>query len=120
VEDLDRGRLYLPVEDLERFSVSVGQLQARRMTRDIAALIEFQVHRAEALYARARDVLPMLPPANRECLRVAMTLYADILGQVRSSGFDVLRGRASVGTGRRLAVAAPAAARAWLHRGRTT
>jgi phytoene synthase len=107
-EDLDRGRVYLPQEDLDRFGVSDESLAAARTRAraddHIRALVRFEVARARAHYALAAPGVPMLAPASQSCIRTAFHLYAAILDQVQRQGFDVFEGRAVVPGGIRMRV----------------
>lgn len=104
-EDLDRGRVYLPLTDLEAFGVTVDDLRARRVTPAIVALLEHEMARAEEHYAAALPGIALLDAGSRACVRVAYTLYRDILDAVRASGYRVLDRRARVPMRRRLSVA---------------
>jgi phytoene synthase len=109
-EDLDRGRVYLPREDLDRFGVTADSLaSARRDGRadeSIRDLIRFEVDRARDHYALAAPGVPMLAPASQGCIRTAFHLYASILDQVQRQDYDVFAGRAVVPRRTRLRVAA--------------
>jgi 15-cis-phytoene synthase len=99
-EDLQRGRVYLPVEDLERFGVE----PARRCVDDAwRALMRFEIERNRELYRRADAGLPMLQGAARRCVRAARVLYAQILDRIEAAEYDVFSGRARVPTWRKLA-----------------
>ncbi|GAA5177292.1 phytoene/squalene synthase family protein [Rugosimonospora acidiphila] len=109
-EDLERDRLYLPLEDLARFGVSVDDLRAAKRagvaTEPIRALIAFEVDRAREHYARAAVGVTMLAPTSQACIRTALLLYRGILDEVARAGYDVLARRATVPGSRRLRVAA--------------
>jgi len=109
-EDLERGRLYLPLEDLDRFGVTQRDLvvaAARgRATGPIRDLIGYEVERARAHYAAAAPGVPLLAPASQACIRAAYHLYGGILDEVVRADHDVFLRRATVSTRRRLAVAA--------------
>ncbi|MHB1739586.1 MAG: phytoene/squalene synthase family protein [Actinomycetes bacterium] len=111
-EDLDRGRVYLPMEDLARFGLTRADLQARVTTPAVRALLAFEIDRARRLYAQARPGLAMVHPTSRACLQTAFELYGEILDAVERSGYRVLERRVSVPLSRRLAVAGPALLRA--------
>lgn len=119
-EDLDRGRVYFPAEDLERFGLSREDLFAARAARRpppaVRELLAFEAARTRELYARAVPGLDMVHPTSRDCLRTAYRLYGGILDEVERAGFDVLDRRVRVGTSRRLAVAVPGLVRARLAR----
>ncbi|HEV7826493.1 MAG TPA: phytoene/squalene synthase family protein [Mycobacteriales bacterium] len=116
-EDLDRGRVYLPEEDLYRFGVDRAGLERRVATPGVKELLRYEITRARALYAHAHTGVPLLHPTARDCIRTALVLYGDILGAVEAAGYDVLARRVRVGTARRLRVAGPALVRAsWARR----
>ncbi|MBO0868716.1 MAG: phytoene/squalene synthase family protein [Micromonosporaceae bacterium] len=107
-EDLQRGRIYLPLKDLADFGVPPADLCAGVTTGPIRALIAFEVDRARAHYARAAHGIPMLAPSSQACIRTAYRLYGGILDEVERAGYDVLGRRVTVPNRRRLAVAASA------------
>ena len=80
-EDLDRGRVYLPEEDLDRFGADPW---TRTVTPEWRELMRFEIARARALYASADQGLPWLPPRSAACVRTARILYSRIL--VRDRG----------------------------------
>ncbi|HVW80912.1 MAG TPA: phytoene/squalene synthase family protein [Mycobacteriales bacterium] len=111
-EDLTRGRVYLPKEDLTAFGVTTDDLLARKVNANIKALLAFEISRAHGLYRSAEPGIELLHPASRDCVRTAFRLYRGILDAVERSGYRVLDRRASVSSPRRFAVAAPAVVRA--------
>jgi phytoene synthase len=111
-EDLQRGRVYLPQEDLDTFGVTREMLGRGQVTPLIRELLRFEIERTRALYAFAEPGVTMLHPTSRDCLRTAITLYGGILDSVERAGYQVLTQRVGVPLTRRLAVALPAMARA--------
>lgn len=111
-EDLRRGRVYLPQEDLDRFGVTRADLAAGVVTPAVADLLRFEVARARRLYAGARPGVEMLHPSSRDCIRTATELYGGILDRVEQAGYQVLTQRVRVGLPRRLRVAVPGLVRA--------
>ncbi|QSB17456.1 phytoene/squalene synthase family protein [Natronosporangium hydrolyticum] len=109
-EDLDRGRIYLPQQDLARFGVTPAGLRAAaaRGSADpaIRSLIRYQVTRAHQHYAAAAPGVTMLTPSSQACIRAAYHLYAEILTEVARVDFDVFRRRAVVPRARRARLAA--------------
>lgn len=104
-EDLDRGRIYLPLEDLERFGVAERDLHARDATPAFQRLLAFEIERTRALYRRAEVGWTMLEPASRLCIRIAHRCYREILDRIEAADYDVFRVRAAVPTRRKLAIA---------------
>ncbi|MFY1697170.1 MULTISPECIES: phytoene/squalene synthase family protein [unclassified Solwaraspora] len=111
-EDLERGRTYLPDEDLDRFGLTRADLveaaRRRRATPAIIELIQYEIARAQAHYTAAAPGITMLEPASQACIRTAYALYGGILDEVAAQGYDVFRRRATVPHRRRAAVAARA------------
>lgn len=105
-EDLDRGRIYLPLKDLAEFGVSPEDLRARQATRAIRALVAFEVDRARAHYALAATGIPLLHPSSQACIRAAYRAYGAILDEVVRADYDVFERRATVPLPRKLALAA--------------
>ncbi|WP_410620143.1 phytoene/squalene synthase family protein [Amycolatopsis sp. cmx-8-4] len=112
-EDLDRGRLYLPLDELAAFGVSRELLERRRPDPRIRAAMAYFVARTRAVYRRAEAGVPLLRPESRPCVRTALTLYEGILDEIAALDHDVLTRRAVVPKTRRLAVALPAFAAVW-------
>ncbi|MEW9531263.1 phytoene/squalene synthase family protein [Microbispora sp. NPDC049125] len=103
-EDLARGRIYLPLADLDKFGVAEADLAARRATPAVRELVAFEADRARDHYRQALEGIDMLAPSSRPCVRAAYELYSGILHQVEAAGHDVLAGRARVPRRRRLAI----------------
>jgi phytoene synthase len=101
-EDLDLGRIYLPLKDLARFGVTPDDLRARLATPAVRDLVTFEVERAREHYARAALGVPMLAPTSQACVRTAYRLYGGILDEVVGAGYDVFSRRATVPNRRRL------------------
>jgi len=105
-EDWDRGRIYLPLEDLDRFGVDEWDFRARHVSAGFRRLLAFEVARARALYRRAEQGWTMLEPASRAGIRIAHRCYAEILNRLEAADYQVFRVRAAVPTRRKLAIAA--------------
>lgn len=102
-EDLDRGRVYVPMEDVERFGAGTA-LAERRVTPAWVELLRFEIDRARAYYASAAAGIPLLPARSRRCVAAAHHLYGAILDQIEAAGYDVWSARARVPRRRKLAV----------------
>jgi len=111
-EDLRRGRVYLPQEDLDVFGVSRRMLAAGVVTAPVRELVKFEIERTRRLYAFAEPGISMLHPTSRDCVRTAFTLYGGILDAVEAAHYQVLTQRVSVPLSERLKVALPALRRA--------
>ena len=95
-EDAERGRIYLPVDELERFAVPVQDISQRQYSERFTALMEFQAQRAQALYTEA---LAMLPAADFRAQKPGLmmaAIYRDLLREIEKDGFAVLHQRTSL------------------------
>ncbi len=94
-EDLDRGRVYIPQEDVRRFGVD---LWSRRCMPEFVALMKFEIARCRELYDSADKGIAMLPARSARCIRAARVLYSRILERIEAQSYDVFSHRASVPT----------------------
>ena len=111
-EDLDRGRVYLPLEDLERFGLTRQHLETRQVTPSVRALLQFQIARVRRLSLRADAGIPLLHPTSRPCIEAAQELYVGIVDEVEAIDYQVFDRRATTSTARRAGVAGAAYGRA--------
>jgi 15-cis-phytoene synthase len=95
-EDAARGRIYLPAEDLARFRYSNDALCGRALTPAFAALMEFQIARAERFYQRGLRGVLLLNKDARLAIALSVTLYQGILHRIRRNHYDVFGARAHV------------------------
>jgi phytoene synthase len=102
-EDLDRGRQYLPQDDLLRFDVDLTE---RRRSSEFVALMRFEIDRCRELYRSAEVGIDMLPHRSAQCIRAAHTVYARILDEIERLDYDVFARRARVPTSAKLALTA--------------
>ena len=101
-EDLDRGRVYVPQEDLRKFGADPWKRQA---TPEWCDLMAFEIARTRRYYESADLGIPMLPPTSARCIRGARMLYSGILYEIEKAGYDVFARRVRVPTWKKLAVA---------------
>lgn len=111
-EDLDRGRVYLPLDELARFDVTRAVLERRVATPQVKAALRHQIDRVKRLQERSRPGVDMLHPSSRDCIEAARELYCGIADQVVAIDYEVFKKRAKVPMTRRLSVALPAWRRA--------
>lgn len=119
-EDLDRGRVYLPADELAAHGVDRDLLMwchttKRTDTRVRNALAE-QHAVTRRIYDYARHGVDLLHPRSRACVGAAAVLYSEILDRIEAIDFDIFNQRATVGNGRRLQVAGAGLLRAWRSR----
>ena len=108
-EDLDRGRVYIPQEDLRRFDadpVAERERVARGLgvSRAWVALMRFEIERCDELYRSADLGVAMLPGRSGRCIRSARVLYSRIGRRIEAQGYDVFSQRARVPTWRKIAL----------------
>jgi len=106
--DADRGRIYLPQEDLRKFGYREEDLLAHAYTPSFTSLMRFQCSRARGFYAEASRLSRALPAADRRALTVAEIMrgvYERILGRIEASDFQVFGPRVSIAASYRLAIA---------------
>lgn len=104
-EDIDRGRIYMPLDELEQFGVSEEMLLQRQMTPEIVEAIKYQIARVKDLQNIAEAGIKYLDPISRPCIRAASELYCGIVDEIEANGYDVFTKRATTSQWRRLRVA---------------
>ncbi len=107
-EDLDRGRVYLPQDELALFGVDHEMLTARKLTPEITAALKFQIERVRQLQREAAPGILQLEPASRPCIEAASELYCGIVDEVEAIGYEIFNKRAKTSTARRMRVAGKA------------
>ena len=111
-EDLQRGRVYLPLDELASFGVDQAMLERRTLTPEITAALKFNIERVRTLQREAEPGIALLAPASRPCIEAAGELYCGIVDEVEKINYDVFAHRATTSLARRLTVALPAWVRA--------
>ena len=104
-EDARKNRIYLPLEDLQRFNVTAADLTHAHETPGFAALMQFQAARARSYYGKA---LAALPAADRRAQRpglIMAAIYSALLDEIERDGFRVLTQRTSLTPLRKLWIA---------------
>jgi 15-cis-phytoene synthase len=102
-EDLDRGRVYLPQEDVRRFGAEPWE---RRVTPAWRELMRYELERTRQYYASADLGIAYLPTTSARCIRAARRLYAEILERIEAADYDVFTHRARVPGWRKAVVVA--------------
>ena len=105
-QDAERGRIYLPVDEMERFGCRPRDLLADRPTPAFSALMRFEIARARELFAQARAVFPRGDRRALFAAEIMGAIYKTILDRIESRGGDVLRGRVVLSRLRKLMIAA--------------
>ena len=100
-EDADRGRCYLPAEDMARFGLTAEDVLSRdprlAKTGTWARLMAFEVSRARALYAAAMPGIALLEADAQRCAAACANGYAGILNAIEAQGYDTISSRARIG-----------------------
>ena len=95
-EDALRGRIYLPVNELQQFDVKAHEILKRTYSDRFRALMQFQADRAHRLYDEA---LALLPPEDRRAQKPGLmmaSIYRTLLREIEHDGFQVLHQRVSL------------------------
>ncbi len=95
-EDALRGRIYLPMNDLQRFDVKANEILQRTYSDRFTALMKFQADRAQGLYDEA---LALLVPADRRAQKPGLmmaSIYRALLNEIERDNFQVLHQRVSL------------------------
>ncbi len=106
-EDWQRGRVYIPLEDMDRFGVMEGDIAAGRIDQRLISLLEFEFERTNRYYAQAREGVPLLASGHLG-VSSALEFYRAILSGIRRNGYDVFTHRAGTSTPRKLRLIAAA------------
>ncbi|CAA9441052.1 MAG: Phytoene synthase [uncultured Rubrobacteraceae bacterium] len=104
-EDWVRGRVYLPLEDLERFGYAEEELGRGVVDERFVELMRFEISRARRLYRVAGEGMRYIPRGRRYPVIVAGRLYEAILGRIEAQGYDVFAKRAQTSLPHKLRVA---------------
>ncbi|MBI4056368.1 MAG: presqualene diphosphate synthase HpnD [Elusimicrobia bacterium] len=94
--DLDRDRIYLPLEDLDRFGYSEKELRDRRYTPWFVELMKFEYHRTKSYYQKARGFLSPVDRRNMRPAEVMAVIYEALLEKIKRGGFDVFQEKISL------------------------
>jgi phytoene synthase len=107
-EDLDRGRIYLPIQELSAHGVTNEMLEEKILTPQIKAALQEQIARVRRLQKEAAPGIKLLAPESQACIEAASELYCGIVDEVEKIGYEIFAKRAKTSTWRRIKVALPA------------
>jgi phytoene synthase len=88
-DDLDRGRIYLPLDDLAAVGCSVDELASGRTSEAVRRLIEYECRRARDYYARAERSRPVEHPRRLVAAEIMRAVYFETLRRIERRGYDV-------------------------------
>jgi len=100
--DAERGRIYLPQEDLQRFGYSEQDLLEGRLTPAFSDLMRFEVGRARQFYAAARSTLPTEDRRSMLAAEIMAAIYSRLLDRIEARGYDVYTDRIRLSDSHRL------------------
>ncbi len=104
-EDYKMGRVYLPHDELERFSVLPTDFKRGLITEPLREFLKFQIERARSLYLEAEKGVGLILGKRSRLVVLAMSrIYAAILKSIEENDYDVFKERASVGSLRKFAI----------------
>lgn len=105
-EDARRGRIYIPVDELQRFNVPAADILNARYSDNFVALMRFQAERAEQYYAQAFAQLPAVDRKSQRPGLIMAAIYRTLLDELRAENFQVLHQRIALTPVRKLWLAA--------------
>lgn len=104
-EDARRGRIYLPVDELQRFGVPASDIMNARHTEAFMRLMEFQIERAQKFYDQALALLPQVDRKSQKSGLIMAAIYRTLLDEIRRDGCRVLTHRTALTPLRKLWIA---------------
>jgi 15-cis-phytoene synthase len=104
-EDGERGRIYLPLEDFERFQISEEQFLQGKGSPEMKRFLDFQIERAKGFYLQSENLAQRVDPESRASLQAMTHIYRAVLGKVEELGLGVFQQRASLSKIEKLALA---------------
>ncbi len=107
-EDLERGRIYLPMDELAAFNIDREMLERKIVTPQLKLALKDQIERVRKLQSEANAGIKNLSPDSRPCIEAASELYCGIVDEVEKIDFQIFNKRAKTSTLRRIRVALPA------------
>jgi phytoene synthase len=95
-EDAERGRVYLPADDLRRFGVTEADLRAGNRSDAVVRLLRFEAARARQYYEASRPLLDLIHPRSRPSLEALIAIYSRLLDRIERRDYDVFTTRVSL------------------------
>ncbi len=108
-EDYERGRIYLPLDEMARFNCSERTLSRKAVDQDFQELMKFQIARAREYYRRAEQGIPLVTnDGSQFCVRLMSNTYSRILDAIEANQYNVYTRRAYVPTLKKVNIAVKA------------
>ena len=105
-EDSQLGRVYLPYEDLRRFSVDPKTLTNGNAAAAFRPVLEFEAQRARELYHAADELLPLIDDDSQPALWTLVQIYHRLLDRIAERGYDVFTEKIRLSTAEKLGILA--------------
>jgi phytoene synthase len=127
MEDAERGRIYLPLDDMAAVGVTLedltiatkgGGLNSSIVSPAILKLLDTEINRAQEYYKASDELIPLLDADSRAAMRVLATIYHELLDRIAKEPAAVFRTRVSVPTSRKLSILARGVVSSFIARGR--
>lgn len=94
----ERGRIYIPQDDMKRFNVSEIDIGEKKVKTNLIDLMKFEIDRTNTLYDLADEGIKLLPRRAARGVHVARVLYSKILDKIIGAGYDTLSERRRLST----------------------
>jgi len=103
-EDAGLGRVYLPLDDLQRFELSPGDLQGSPDRQRLRSLLMVEADRARDFYKSGHDLIPLISEDSQPALWVLVTIYQRLLEKIAQRRYDVYREKVRLTTLEKLTI----------------
>jgi phytoene synthase len=92
-EDAEKGRIYIPAEDLRRFGVTEDDLRAGNRDEKFLRLMRFEAARARSYYEESKPLLDLIHPRSKSSLQALIAIYSRLLERIEGTNYDVFTRR---------------------------
>jgi len=104
-EDVERGRIYIPLEDIERFGYSEKDLRSNLYNTPFIQLMKFEHKRARSYFEKAAGSLPEVDRNKMFAAEIMSQIYSELLDSIAAVQFDVFRNRVTISKKRKMQIA---------------
>jgi phytoene synthase len=122
-EDAERGRIYLPLDDMAATQLTVEHLASavndKQSTPAVLKLLHLEIAKAQAYYKSSDELIPLLDADSRPAMQVLVTIYRELLERIAATPAQVFQTRVSVPTSQKLSILAKGIVKSMLARGRS-
>lgn len=101
-EDLNRGRIYIPQEDMDKYNIQEADFKNYKMSKDMKNLILYEIKRADDLYTKAIDGINLLNKSGRRAVRISLYIYKEITEKIKKDPERIWNERVRVSMLRKL------------------